>query len=141
VIASTPDELEGCQVAFTDAASAEAALDAGVDDVFACSLTPFATRLATVPSMVLDAALEIPSYGDFFGGRPASARVEVGGRLLDVPALDLSPQDRVMTSHDPRTEQGVRALLGPLRAGAALVLLVSGDADAVAVQEGVTVRL
>ncbi|MGZ6827602.1 MAG: TIGR03089 family protein, partial [Mycobacteriales bacterium] len=69
VVAADPGELAGCAVAFTDAASAEAALDAGVDDVLACSLTPFATRLASVPPLVLDAAVELPAYGDRFGGR------------------------------------------------------------------------
>jgi hypothetical protein len=138
VVAATPEELVGCQVAFVQVADARAALDAGVDDVFACSLTPFATRLAEVPAMVLDAALEIPAYGDHFAGRPGPARVEQGGRLVDVPALDVGPSDRVLTAHDPRTPQGLAALLGPLRAGAALVLLAEGDLAAAVRQEGVT---
>ena len=44
VVTLTPADLADCAVAFTDAASAQAALDAGVDDVLACGLTPFGTR-------------------------------------------------------------------------------------------------
>lgn len=138
VVASSPDQLAGCEVAFTSADTAAAARDAGVDEVFACSLTPFATRLAEVPPGVNDAALEIPSYGDHFGGRPGQARVEVDGRPLAVPLLDVGPSDRVLTSQDPRTAAGLGTLLGALQAGAAIVLLRSGDAAAAAAQEGVT---
>jgi hypothetical protein len=138
VVASSPEELAGCALAFTDAASAEAALDAGVDDVLACSLTPFGTRLPAVPPMVLDAAVEVPTYGDHFNGRPGPARLEVGGRPFEVPVLDLSPADRALTRLDPRTPAGLGALLGPLRAGAAVVLLLEGDEAAVRAQEHVT---
>jgi uncharacterized protein (TIGR03089 family) len=138
VVASTADGLAGCGAAFTAVDSAEAALDAGVDEVFACSLTPFATRLPSVPAMVLDAAAEIPSYGDHFGGRPAAARLEVGGQPWTELPWELTASDRVLTSLDPATPEGLGALLGPLRAGAALVLLVSGDVDRAVAQEGVT---
>jgi uncharacterized protein (TIGR03089 family) len=138
VLARSPDELAGCAVAFTTAASAEAALDAGVEDVLACSLTPFATRLADVPRLVLDAAVEIPSYGDHFSGRPAEARLEVDGRPFTAPTWDLTPDDRVLTSLDPATPEGLAALLAPLRAGAALVLLTAGDPGAAVAQERVT---
>ena len=131
VLADSPDDLAGCAIAFTRVEDAEAALDAGVDDVFACSLTPFANRLAAVPPMVLDAALEIPVHGDRFGGRPASARIERGGAEVVVPRLDLQPADRVLVDD-------LVTLLGVLRAGAAAVLLVEGDREAVARQEGVT---
>lgn len=139
VVAATADELAGCGVAFTEAASAEAALDAGVDDVLACSLTPFATRLPAVPPLVLDAAVELPAYGDHFGGRPGTPRLEVAGRPFDVPELALGPADRALTRLDPRTPEGLGALLGPLRAGAAVVLLRDGDEQAVRAQEQVTV--
>ena len=137
-LAASPEDLAGCAVAFTTADTAEAALDAGVEDVLACSLTPFATRLAAVPPLVLDAAAEIPSYGDHFGRRPSAARLEVDGRPFEPPVLDLTPADRVLTALDPRSAEGLGALLGPLAAGAALVLLVDGDLDAVVAQEGVT---
>ena len=79
VIARTAADLTGCALAFTESGSAEAALDVGVDDVLACSLTPFATRLANVPAMVLDAAAEIPAYSaqivpKFANSNPITAR-------------------------------------------------------------------
>ena len=138
VVASDPALLEGCGVAFTTADDAAAALDAGVEDVFVCSLTPFATRLASVPAMAYDAAVEIPTYGDFFSARPGPARVELDGVPFDVPDLGLGPTDRVLTAQDPRTPAGLGALLGALRAGASVVLLRDGDADLGARQEGVT---
>jgi uncharacterized protein (TIGR03089 family) len=138
VVAADAEALAGCPVAFTDAHRAEAALDAGVDDVLACSLTPFATRLESVPPMVLDAAVEVPSYGDHFGGRPSSARIEVAGRPFAAPALDVGPTDRVLTTLDPATAEGLGALLGALRVGAAVVLLAGGDREAVIAGEAVT---
>ena len=110
VIATDASGLAGCEVAFTTAEASLAALEAGVDEVFACSLTPFATRLAVVPPGVNDAAVEIPGHGDHFGGRPRAARVEVGGVLA-------------------------ACFLGVLKAGASVVLAPSGE---VGPQEGVT---
>jgi uncharacterized protein (TIGR03089 family) len=141
VLAANAGELAGCAVAFTDLEHAEAALDSGVDDVFACSLTPFGSRLAAVPPMVLDAAIEIPAYGDHFGGRPGPARLEVGGVPFDVPLYRVTGADRVLTRQDPRTPGGAAALLGPLKSGAALVMLVDGDLEQVVAQEGVTLLL
>ena len=138
VVAAAAEELAGCSVAFTDAARAEAALDAGVDDVLACSLNPFGTRLAELPPMVLDAAAEIPSYGDHFSGRPVAARLELGGRPFVPSPIDVGPTDRVLTSLDPSSPAGLDALLGPLRAGAALVLVRAGDRDTVIADESVT---
>ena len=138
VLAATPEALAGCGIAFVAADQAEAALDAGVDDVLACSLTPLGTRLGSVPPMVLDAAVEIPTYGDHFGGRPRTARVEVGGRSFDPPVWELRPTDRVLTALEPATPEGLAGLLGPLRAGAALVLLADGDPDAAVAAESVT---
>ena len=135
VVAATPDQLAGCSVAFTTLEAAEGALDAGVEEVFACSLTPFATHLASVPAGVSDAAVEIPGYGDHFNGRPGHARVEVEGQPFDVPALDVSPSDRVLTARDPRSADGLAILLGALQAGASVVLLREGSVGA---QEGVT---
>ena len=138
VVASAPGQLAGCALAFTTVETAEAALDAGVEDVLACSMTPLATRLASVPSMVIDAATEIPSYGDHFNGRPGPPRLAVDGRPFVVPALELGATDRVLTALDPRTAVGLAALLGPLAAGAAVVLLLDGDRDAAVAQEQVT---
>jgi uncharacterized protein (TIGR03089 family) len=141
VLAARPEELEGCTVAFTELEHAEAALDAGVEDVLACSLTPFGTRLAALPPMVLDAAIEIPAYGDHFGGRPGPPRLEVGGAAFSVAPYPLTSADRALTRADPRTPDGLRALLGPLAAGAALVMLLEGDLDSVVAEERVTVVL
>ena len=138
VVAAEAAELTGCDLAFTTADTATAALDAGVDEVLACSMTPFATRLADLPPMVLDAAAEIPSYGDHFLGRPGPPELVVIGSPYVVPAWDLGPTDRVLTALDPRSAVGLSALLAPLRAGAAVVLLLSGDQDAVVAQEQVT---
>lgn len=138
VVAASPEELEGCAVAFTAAEDAEAALDAGVDDVLACSLTPFATRLASVPAMVLDAAAEIPSYGDHFGGRPREARIQLAGKPFTAPTLGLGTTDRLLTTEPPSTDAGLGAILGALKAGAALILLRSGEASAAFTAEGAT---
>ena len=127
VMARSVDELEGCSLAFVSADHAEAAMDAGVDDVLACSMTPLATRLGAVPPMVLDAAAEIPGYGDHWGGQETEPMIELGGvRFMPAP-LDVGPADRVLTYLHPATPQGLSAVVGTLMAGAALVLLAGED--------------
>ena len=117
---------DGCAVAFTSVDRADEALDAGVEDVLVCSLTPFATRLPSVPALTLDAALEIPVHGDSYR------------RTTPLPAFEVTPADvgvgdRVLVrSFDPAV------VLGVLQAGAALVLLRSGDLEAVVQAESVT---
>ena len=138
VVASDAGGLADCPVAFVTADDAAGALDAGVEEVLVCSLTPFATRLAEVPAGAMDAAVEIPGHGDFFPGRPAQARLELDGAPFDVPDLGVTAGDRVLIAQDPRTAAGLGALLGALKGGASVVLLRDGDADAVARQEGVT---
>lgn len=138
VVASQADELEGCAVAFVAADQAVAALDAGVDEVLACSLTPFATRLTSLPPMVLDAAVELPSHGDYFGGRPAGARIELAGELFAAPRLALTATDRVLTELAPATPAGLGAVLGVLQAGAAVILLAGGDRESALRQESAT---
>jgi uncharacterized protein (TIGR03089 family) len=135
VVAREPAELEGCQVAFVGQAHAEAALDAGVDDVLAVSDLPMGGRLRDLPAMVLDAGAELPVHGDFFAGRPGG-RVELGGAAVEAPVLDLGTHDRVLTVLSP-ADGLLLGLLGPLAAGAALVLCPSGVPDAVR-SEGVT---
>jgi uncharacterized protein (TIGR03089 family) len=138
VVARGPDDLAGCELAFVDADSASAALDAGVEDVLAVSGHPLGARLASLPPMVLDAAAEIPTYGDHFGGPvPQHAHVELAGAPFAVPDLGLTGTDRVLTTLDP--VEGLGVLLAALAAGASLVL-VRGDADLVAIcaAEGVT---
>ena len=119
----TPD---GCPVAFTSVERADEALDAGVDDVFVCSLTPFGTRLPSVPALTLDAALEIPVHGD-------SYRRTAPLGAFEITPTDVGPGDRVLVqAFDPAV------VLGVLQAGAALVLLRSGDLDAAVAAESVT---
>ena len=138
VVAGTAEELAGCAVAFTSVDQAVAALDAGVEDVLACSLTPFATPVAELPAMVLDAARELPGHGDHFGGRPSRVSVELAGHPFAADALDLTPSDRVLTALPPATPAGLGALLGVLQTGAALILLADGDRDRALSQESAT---
>jgi uncharacterized protein (TIGR03089 family) len=139
VVASSPDGLVGCDLAFVDAEHATDALDAGVDDVLVASGHPLGARLPSVPALCLDAAVEIPTYGDHWsGGRPASTEVLLDGTPLEVPDLALSPQDRVLTTLSPATAEGLGVLLAALRAGGSLVLLRDGDPAAVSDAERVT---
>jgi uncharacterized protein (TIGR03089 family) len=139
-VSSSPEGLAGCEVAFVDAERAEAALDAGVDEVIASSGHPLGARLAVVPPLVLDAAVEVPGHGDHFGGPYATApAIELDGVPFTPSDLGLGPTDRVLTTLDPATPDGLGVLLSALRAGASLVL-VRGDVDlgAVAAAERVT---
>ncbi len=135
-MARTVEDLAGCPIAFTTAEDAEDALDAGVEDVLACSLTPFATRLATVPPMVLDAAAEVPTYGDHFAGRPQEAKVEVDGSLVRPLPLAVDGSDRVLIAAP--LPDAVVDVLSALGAGAAVVLLRSGHAPDAVRAEAVT---
>lgn len=123
VVARTPDDLAGCTVAFTALDAAQAALDAGVDDVYAVSTAPLGGRLRQpLPAMVLDAGTEIPVHGDHFGGRSTGWSVVQGDTPVgDLPGTGLGPQDRVLTVLAP-VEGLLLGLLAPLGAGAALVL-------------------
>jgi hypothetical protein len=139
VVASAPEQLAGCAVAFATADQAERALDAGVEDVLAVSGHPLGARLPGVPALVLDAAVEVPTYGDRFPGPYAGdVSVELDGRPFEVPDLGLAPDDRVLTVLPPATPQGLGVLLAALRVGASLVLLADGDAAPVAEAERVT---
>ena len=123
VLTEEPEALAGCAVAFVLADAAEAALDAGVDDVLALSGHPLGAPAAGLPPMVLDYAREVPSYGDHFGGpRPRRTPVEAGGRVVD-PLDGFTGADRVLTTLPPADPQGAAVLLGALAAGASLVLL------------------
>jgi uncharacterized protein (TIGR03089 family) len=139
VVASTSTGLEGCSLAFVDAEHADGALEAGVDDVLVASGHPLGARLPSVPPLCLDAAVEIPTYGDHFAGpRPAGAEVLLDGQPVEVPDLGLGPQDRVLTTLAPATPAGLGVLLAALRAGGSLVLLRDGDPVAVSEAERVT---
>ena len=138
VLATEPDGLAGCDAAFVLAEHSAAALDAGVDEVLALSGHPLGAASGTLPAMVQDYAREVPAYADHFGGpRPGPATVLVGG--VPPAALDgVGPDDRVLTALDPADPAGAAVLLAALAAGAGLVLLRAGDAEAVARAERVT---
>ena len=138
VLADDPAALAGCGAAFVTVEHAEAALDAGVDDVLALSGHPLGAPAGPLPALVQDYAREVPSYADHFGGpRPVRAVVEAAGRAVE-PLAAFSAQDRVLTSFDPADAVGAAVLLGALHGGASLVLLARGTADAVAAAERVT---
>jgi uncharacterized protein (TIGR03089 family) len=139
VLAAEPAELAGCEVAFVLAEQAEAARDLGVRDVLALSAHPLGAPPTTpLPPMVSAYTREVQSYGDHYGGpRPATARIEVGGRAA-APMAGLGPEDRVLTVIEPSDPSGAAVLLGALGAGAGLVLLRAGDAAAVAAAERAT---
>lgn len=140
VVAASPDGLAGCDLAFVQVEDAEAALDAGVEDVLAVSGHPLGGRLPAVPPLVLDAAAEVPGYGDRFPGpHPLTATVVLRGAPFVTPDLGLTADDRVLTTLSPATPEGLGVLLAALRAGAGLVLVV-GEADvaAIAAAERVT---
>jgi uncharacterized protein (TIGR03089 family) len=138
VLAAQPADLVGCGAAFVLQADAQAALDAGVDDVLALSGHPLGAPAGQLPSMVLDYAREVPSHADHFGGpHPTGWRVEAGGQTV-LPAAGIGADDRVLTALAPATRAGAAAILGALTAGASLILLTTGDADAVAAAERAT---
>lgn len=128
VVAEDAAGLEGCEVAFVSAHHAEAALDAGVDEVLALSMHPLGAPLPSTPALVTDYAREVPSYADHWGGSaPAGWAVDVGGApLTTLPAMEVGPADRVLVRVDPADPTGLACLLAVLAAGASLVLAV-GD--------------
>lgn len=138
VLADDPGELTGCDAAFVLAEHAEAALDAGVDDVLALSGHPLGAPASGLPPLVLDYAREVPSYADHFSGpRPTGWSVEASGAAVQ-PLPGLTPADRLLTALAPADPTGAAVLLGALRAGASLVLVRDGDAAAVAADERAT---
>ena len=143
VVAADPDELAGCDAAFTSDLAAAAALDAGVDEVLALSGHPLGAPCGPLPPLVQDYAREVPSYGDGWSGpRPAAARVEAAGVPVDAPPHPgLTAADRVLFAGPFAGAEQLRGLLGVLRAGAALVLLpepATGNLDRVVADERVT---
>ncbi len=135
VLARGVDDLAGCDVVFVTAERAGDALEVCGGDVLAVSTAPLGGRLRDLPPMVLDAGVELPSYGDV-PDRPAAPgwAVELAGHAVGtLPDLGLGPADRVLTTLAPADATGLAAgLLAPLVAGAALVL-APGRVDLAAV--------
>ena len=143
VVAAEPDELAGCDAAFTSDLAAAAALDAGVDEVLALSGHPLGAPCGPLPPLVQDYAREVPSYGDGWSGpRPVAALVEAAGAQIDVaPHPDLTAADRVLFAGPLAGAEQLRGLLGVLRAGAALVLLpdpASADLERIVADERIS---
>jgi uncharacterized protein (TIGR03089 family) len=138
VLAADAGGLTGCPVAFVLDQHAQAAVDAGVDDVLALSGHPLGGPAGALPAMILDYAREVPAYADHFGGpRPTGSRVTASQRpVVPLPGLDRG--DRLLTCLEPADPAGAAVLLGALTAGASLVLLRAGDASAVASAERAT---
>lgn len=138
VLAAEPDELSGCDAAFVLAEHAQAALDAGVPDVLAISGHPLGRSATGLPGSVMDYASEVPAYADHYGGPPPAAhRVEVTGAVVE-PRPGPTAAARVLTTLPVSDPTGAAVLLGVLAAGASLVLLRVGDAEAVAAAERAT---
>jgi uncharacterized protein (TIGR03089 family) len=137
VVADEPAQLGGCELAFTTAETAEATLDAGVEDVLALSGHPLGAPCTALPPLVADYAREVPSYGDGWSGRTDAARIELAGQPLPpLPSYGLTSADRVLFTGLVGGE-----LLAVLREGAALVLVPSPDSvdlDRVVADERVT---
>ena len=138
VLAEDAAGLAGCGAAFVAADQAEAALDAGVDDVVALSGHPLGVAAPGLPALVLDYAREVPSYADHYGGpRPIGARVEAAGNAVQ-PVPGVTAATRLLTTLDPADPVGAAVLLGALRAGASVVLLRAGEPREVATAERAT---
>jgi hypothetical protein len=89
--------------------------------------------------MCLDAAVEVPTYGDrFTGPTPAVTTVLLDGIPFTAGDLGLTSTDRVLTARPPATAGGLGVLLATLAAGGSLVLLADGDASSIAATERVT---
>lgn len=123
VLARSSAELASCEAAFVLAGDAGAALDAGVEEVFAVSGHPMGLPMpGELPAMVTDFAREVPSYGDLWSGpMPDRAALLLDGSPLRPAAVNVSPADRVAVS-GPLPDLAA-VVLGVLTAGAALVLL------------------
>ena len=125
VVAARPEDLTGCDAAFTGVDDAAAALDAGVNDVLAVSLHPLGAPLPSVPPLVVDHAREVPGHGDHWSGPPPSGvSVTVAGEPLGpLPALGLGQSDRVLLTGSPAEAATLRLLLAALAESAALLLV------------------
>lgn len=140
VVGARPDDVAGCDAAFTTLDLAE---QVDAEDVLAVSTHPLGAPGPPPGGLVQDHAREVPSYGDRWSGPgPGPADVVVGGAPLGpLPELGLTASDRVLVDVDPADPAGLRLLLGVLRAGAAAVLAPGSsrlDLPAVVRSEGLT---
>jgi uncharacterized protein (TIGR03089 family) len=143
VVASSLDELAGCDTVFTTVDRSAAAVGLGIENVLAVSDHPLGLPPGSVPPLVIDHAREVPGYGDSWPGRAPRPPDVVAGRvpLPALPALGLTSADRVLVAGSPSGADRLALLLGSLAEAAALVLLpdpAGCDVPAVARQESVT---
>jgi len=138
VLARDAADLAECEAAFVAAEQAEAALDAGVGDVLALSGHPLGLPASGLPPLVLDYAVEVPSYADHFGGpRPSQAHVAAAGSTVD-PLPGVTSTTRLLMTMDPADPAAAAVLLGALHSGGSVVLLRTGEPEQVAAAERVT---
>ncbi|MDT0331617.1 TIGR03089 family protein [Nocardiopsis lambiniae] len=139
-IATGPDLPEGALVAVADADRLEAALDSGAEEVVGTSLHPLGLPLREVPPMVQDYSVEVRAHGDRFSPYPVdpgtpALRVDADRSGADLVAdarsraerWGLTDADRMAlfaASDEPLRSlgQGAELLLGPMAAGAPIVL-------------------
>lgn len=123
VVARSAGELRDCAAAFVLARDAEAALDAGVDDVLVVSEHPMGLSTATPPGLAVDFAREVPGYGDVWTGPFATThRVLLDGAVLAAePLAGVGDVDRVLVAG--ALPDVLPLLLSSLAASAALVLV------------------
>jgi hypothetical protein len=139
LVASSAAALAGCDLAFVAVEEGSAAVAAGVEDVLVVSGHPLGARVPVVPALCLDAAVEVPTYGDrFTGPTPLGTTVLLDGIPFTAGDLELGPSDRVLSARQPDTADGLGVILATLAAGGSLVLLADGDPVAVAAAERVT---
>ncbi|MFL1379975.1 MULTISPECIES: TIGR03089 family protein [unclassified Nocardiopsis] len=139
-IAEGGDLPADAQVAVADADRLEAALGSGAEEVVGTSLHPLGLPLREVPPMVLDYSVEVRGYGDRFSPYPVDPQLpalrlsgtRTGGDLVAggrdrARRWGLTDADRVVLILDPQAPpsvlgQGAELLLGPVAAGAPIIL-------------------
>ena len=157
VVATGLEAVAAADIVFTAADTVEAArLSTGAREIVALSLLPFARPAASLPTGVLDYALEVPTYGDRFSpynpvlpGDLAFAvegGVASGADLVAAAELTgLAPGARVLTTSDfTDLEAVVRGMLAPLSVNGSVVLCRNLDPAVVEKRiaaEKVTTRL
>ncbi|MFP5218316.1 MAG: TIGR03089 family protein [Actinomycetes bacterium] len=123
VVADGPQHLAGCDVAFTTADQAGAALDAGVDEVMVVSTHPLGAAGPPVPPPLGDHARDVPGHGDRWTGPSATSwDITAGGRPVAPSDTGTGPQDRVLVTGGVTDVAPLAAVLGSLRDGAGLLL-------------------
>lgn len=144
VVAAPGADPAGADHVVTDPDGLDSAADCPGEKVLV-PMRPFGAPASVVPAGVLDYAAEVPAYGDQFAPyaviTDAMPALERAGKVLTGAEVvtaareaakhwGLGPTDRVLTSADLGTDEGLLAgLLAPLAAGASVVLCRNLDAS------------